>query len=69
MKTYKHGFGGTDRTGSQLLVNEKEHCDIIYILEFKRVSDTGPEYVSETQKVTEDQYLQDFLSHKDLRIC
>ena len=28
-------------------VNEKEH--IIYVLEFKRVSDTGQEYVSETQ--------------------
>jgi hypothetical protein len=27
-------------------VNEKEY--IIYILEFKRVSDTGQEYVSET---------------------
>ena len=29
-------------------VNEKE--DMIYILEFKRVSDTGERYVSETQK-------------------
>jgi hypothetical protein len=29
-------------------VNEKEH--IIYVLEFKRVSDTGHEYVTETQR-------------------
>ncbi len=28
-------------------VNEKEH--IIYVLEFKRVSDSGQEYVTETQ--------------------
>ena len=36
-------------------VNEKEQ--IISILEFKRVSDTGQEYVSETQKLPEDQHL------------
>jgi hypothetical protein len=36
-------------------VNEKEH--IIYVLEFKRVSDTGKEYVSETQKLVEAQHL------------
>jgi hypothetical protein len=36
-------------------VNEKEH--IIYILEFKRVSDTGHEYVTETQQLGEDQHL------------
>jgi hypothetical protein len=36
-------------------VNEKEH--IIYVLEFKRVSDTGQEYVSETQKLAEAQHL------------
>ncbi len=36
-------------------VNEKEH--IIYVLEFKRVSDTGQEYVTETQQLTEDQHL------------
>jgi hypothetical protein len=36
-------------------VNEKEH--IIYILAFKRVSDSGQEYVSETQKLPEVQHL------------
>ncbi len=36
-------------------VNEKEK--IIYILEFKRVSDTGEKYVSETQKLAELQHL------------
>ncbi len=36
-------------------VNEKEH--IIYVLEFKRVSDAGQEYVTETQKLAEAQYL------------
>ena len=34
-------------------VNRKEH--IIYVLEFKRVSDTGERYVSETQKLAEIQ--------------
>ena len=52
MKTDKYGFGGADRTG--FAVNEKEH--IIYILEFKRTSDTGPDY-SETQKLGEAQHL------------
>ena len=36
-------------------VNEKEH--IIYVLEFKRVSDAGHEYVPETQQLAEAQYL------------
>ena len=36
-------------------VNEKEH--IIYVLEFKRVSDAGHEYVAETQKLAEAQHL------------
>ncbi len=36
-------------------VNEKEY--IIYILEFKRVSDTGQEYVSETQELTETKHI------------
>jgi hypothetical protein len=36
-------------------VNAKEH--IIYILEFKGVSDTGETYVSETQKLAEIQHL------------
>ena len=36
-------------------VNEKEH--IIYVLEFKRVSDTGQEYVTETQQLAEAQHL------------
>jgi hypothetical protein len=35
--------------------NEKE--DIIYVLEFKRVSDAGHEYVTETQQLVEAQYL------------
>jgi hypothetical protein len=35
-------------------VNEKEH--IIYVLEFKRVSDTGQEYVTETQQLAEAQH-------------
>ncbi len=30
---------------------------VIYILEFKRVSDTGEKYVSENQKLTEIQHL------------
>ena len=30
---------------------------MIYVLEFKRVSDTGAKYVSETQKVVEIQHL------------
>ncbi len=34
-------------------VNEKEH--IIYVLEFKRVSDMGQEYVSETQEIAKTQ--------------
>ncbi len=34
--------------------DEKDH--IIYVLEFKRVSDTGQEYVTETQKPTEAQH-------------
>ena len=37
------------------VVNEKEH--VIYILEFKRVTDTGEKYVSETQKLEEIQHL------------
>jgi len=42
------------RTGSK--VNEKEH--IIFVLEFKRVSDAGQEYVSsETQKLAGTQHL------------
>jgi hypothetical protein len=36
-------------------INAKEH--ILYILEFKRVSDSGQEYVSETQKLVEAQHL------------
>jgi hypothetical protein len=36
-------------------VNEKEH--IFYVLEFKRVSDTGQEYVTETQELAEVQHL------------
>jgi len=55
-------IGDADRTGSQwrrrpdgFVVNEKER--IIYILEFKRVSDAGQEYVSETQKLAEAQHL------------
>jgi hypothetical protein len=36
-------------------VNEKEH--IIYILEFKRVSDAGERYVAETQRVAELQQI------------
>ena len=36
-------------------VNEKEH--VIYVLEFKRVADTGEKYVSETQKLAETQHL------------
>jgi hypothetical protein len=36
-------------------VNEKEH--IIYVLELKRVSDTGEKYVSKTQKLAEIQHL------------
>ncbi len=36
-------------------VNEKEH--VIYVLEFKRVTDTGEKYVSETQKLEETQHL------------
>ena len=36
------------------VVNEKEH--VIYVLEFKRVTDTGPKYVSETQKLVEIQH-------------
>ena len=38
-----------------MLDNEKEH--IIYVLEFKRVSDEGEKYVSETQKLAEIQHL------------
>jgi len=36
-------------------VNEREN--VSYILEFKRVSDTGDQYVSETQKLTGIQHL------------
>ena len=36
-------------------VNEKDH--VIYVLEFKRVSDNGEKYVSETQKLVETQHL------------
>ena len=36
-------------------VNEKEH--VIYVLEFKRVTDNGEKYVSETQKLAETQHL------------
>ena len=36
-------------------VNEME--DVIYVLEFKRVTDTGEKYVSETQKLVETQHL------------
>jgi hypothetical protein len=37
------------------VVHEKEH--IIYVLEFKRVSDAGHEYVSKTQQLAEAQHL------------
>jgi hypothetical protein len=36
-------------------VNEKEH--MIYVLEFKRVTDTGAKYVSETQKLAKIHHL------------
>jgi hypothetical protein len=36
-------------------VNEKEH--FIYVLEFKRASDTGHVYVTETQELEEAQHL------------
>ncbi len=36
-------------------VNEKDH--IIYVLAFKRVSDSGHEYVVETQQLAEAQHL------------
>ena len=36
-------------------VNEKEH--VIYVLEFKPVSDAGERYVTETQRVAELQHL------------
>jgi hypothetical protein len=36
-------------------VNENEH--LIYVLEFKRVSDIGETYVAETQRMTELQHL------------
>ena len=36
-------------------VNEKEH--VIYVFEFKRVTDTGEMYVSETQKLAQIQHL------------
>ncbi len=52
MKIDKHGFGGADRTGSQSMKRS-----VIYILEFKRVTDTGEKYVSETQKLAEIQHL------------
>ena len=37
-----------------VLLEIKTH--LMYILEFKRVSDTGERYVSETQSVSEIQY-------------
>jgi hypothetical protein len=37
------------------VVNEQEN--IIYVLEFKRVSDAGQEYVAETQQLGEAQHL------------
>jgi hypothetical protein len=55
MRTDKHGFGGADRTGPKFTVNEKDH--IMYVLEFQRVSDTGQEYVTETQQLAEAQHL------------
>ncbi len=36
-------------------VNKKKH--VFYVLEFKRVSDTGQEYMSETQQLPEPQHL------------
>ncbi len=36
-------------------VNEKEH--VIYVLEFKRVSDASEQYVVETQRLAETQHL------------
>ncbi len=42
-------------TPDGFVVNEKEH--VIYVLEFKRVEDTGEKYVSETQKLEETQHL------------
>ncbi len=36
-------------------VNEKEH--VIYVLEFKRMTDTGEKYVSEPQKLAETQHV------------
>ena len=53
MRTDKHGFGGCRPDG--FAVNEKEH--IIYVLEFKRVSDVGQEYVIETQRLAETHHL------------
>ncbi len=44
----KHGFGGADRTG---LPSMKRCTVVIYVLEFKRVTDTGEKHVSETQKL------------------
>ena len=38
-------------------VNEKEPHDVIYVLEFKRISDASDQYVAETQKLAETQHL------------
>jgi hypothetical protein len=60
MRTDKHGFGDTDRVGSQLMkriipFTFKRVSDVGH--EFKRVSDAGHEYVSETQELVETQHL------------
>ena len=55
MKIDKHGLGDTDRTGSQSM--KRNTLDVIYVLEFKRVTDTCEKYVSETQKLLEIQDL------------
>ncbi len=44
-----------NQTATRLQVNEMEH--IIYVLEFKRVSDAGEGYVAETQRAAIRQHL------------
>ena len=63
MKIDKHGFWRHRPDG--FTVNEKE----IYIrgLEFKRMTDTGQKYVSETQKLAKIEHLA--ITCKDLRNC
>ena len=51
----RHGSTSLEAQTDGFAVNEKEH--LIYVLEFKRMSDIGETYVADTQRMADLQHL------------